>query len=236
MNIALITAGGKGERMHQDIPKQFINVFDKPVIIYTLEAFQKHPDVDAIAVVCLDGWQNILMAYAKQFNITKLVAIAESGATSQESIHNGILKLKETYKDDDIVIVHDGNRTMVSGDIISDSIAKCQTLGSGIASIPCAEAILERRDDNSSIVSIPREKLLRTQTPHAFKLGKLAWAHEEANRRGITNSVASCTLMIELGEPVYFSSGSEKNIKLTTVDDIEIFKALLKSEKSEWIK
>ena len=129
MNIALIIAGGSGQRMHQDIPKQFIYVYDKPVIIYTLEAFQKHPDIDAIQVVCLDGWHEILRAYAKQFNISKLVGVVSGGKNGQASICNGLSALKDIYNEDDIVLVHDAIRPMVSSEIISDCIAKCNIFG-----------------------------------------------------------------------------------------------------------
>lgn len=236
MNIALIIAGGSGQRMHQDIPKQFLNVQDKPVIIYTLEAFQKHPDIDAIQVVLLDGWHEILKAYAKQFNITKLVGVVSGGENGQASILNGILAIKEKYSDEDIVLVHDAIRPMVSEEIISDNIAKCKLYGSAIAAIPCAEAMLETENRNFSNSVYDREKLMRTQTPQAFPLGKLVWAHERAKEVGITNSVASCTLMIELGQTVQFSAGSEKNIKLTTTDDLEIFKALLSTKNADWLK
>jgi len=236
MNIALIIAGGSGQRMHQDIPKQFINVYDKPVVIYTLEAFQKHPDIDAIQVVCLDGWHEILRAYAKQFKISKLVGVVSGGKNGQASIFNGISALKDIYNEDDIVLVHDAIRPMISSEIISDCIAKCNIFGSGIAAIPCTEAMLATNDRISSCSTYDRSKLMRAQTPQAFLLGKLLWAHEEAAKRGITNSVASCTLMIELGETVYFSAGSEKNIKLTTTDDLEIFKALLNTKNAEWLK
>lgn len=236
MNIALIIAGGSGQRMHQDIPKQFINVQDKPVIIYTLEVFQKHPDIDAILVVCLDGWHEILLAYAKQYNIIKLVEIVSGGENGQASIKNGIFAIKEKFSDNDIVLVHDAIRPMVSAEIISDNIAKCKLYGSAITAIPCAEAMLETKDKKISDSIYDRDKLMRAQTPQAFPLRKLVWALEEAKKKGITNSVASCTLMIELGEKVFFSAGSEKNIKLTTMDDIEIFKALLTRKKSDWLK
>ena len=236
MNIALITAGGNGKRIHQDITKQFLNVNNKPIIVYTMEAFQNHPDIDAIEVVCLDGWHQILEAYAKQFNITKLVGIVSGGKNGQESIKNGLNEINKKYSKDDIVIVHDGNRPLVSEEIISDSIAKCLMYGSGIAAIPCVEAMLETDDRISSNKQISRDNLMRTQTPHAFKLEKLLWAHEEAEKMGIKNSVASCTLMLELGEKIYFSAGSEKNIKLTTPVDIEIFKALLNTQKDIWMK
>lgn len=236
MNIALIIAGGNGQRMHQDIPKQFINVEDKPVIIYTLEAFQNHPDIDSIFVVCLEGWHEILSAYANQFQITKLKKIILGGKNGQESIKNGVFAINEIYNSNDIVLVHDAIRPMISSDIISDNIAKCKLYGSAIASIPCSEAMLTTETKTKSTSSFNRDKLMRAQTPQAFTLKKLVWAHEEAKKRGITNSVASCTLMIELGSQVYFSAGSEKNIKLTTPEDIDIFKALLRTKKTEWLK
>lgn len=236
MNIALIIAGGVGQRTNQDIPKQFINVNDKPVIIYTLEAFQKHDEIDAIEVVCLDGWHDILSAYAKQFNITKLHKIVQGGENGQSSIRNGVFSISESFSSDDIVLVHDAIRPMVSEEIISDCIRVCKENGSAITAIPCAEAMLYTVDKLNSDKIISRDELLRTQTPQAFNIGKLKLAHEEALKRGITNSVASCTLMIELGEKVYFSMGSEKNIKLTTADDFEIFRALLTAKNAEWFK
>lgn len=229
-NIALIIAGGVGSRMQHAIPKQFMTVYDKPIIAYTMEKFEKHPSIDAIAVVCLEGWENILTSYAKQYNISKLKYIAKSGAVGQESILNGLKELEKHCNPDDIVLIHDGNRPMISRDIISDCIAVTKQKGNAIACIPCQEAMLETFDGETSKTSQPRENLKRTQTPHGFKLKDLLLAHDEAQKVGITNSVASCTLMIELGKHVNFSAGSEKNIKLTTQDDLDIFKALLKGE------
>ena len=123
--IAIIIAGGSGKRMGQDIPKQFLNINDKPVIVYTMEAFQKHPNIDAIIVVCIKGWEEILKAYAKQFNITKLVDVVEGGDCGQASIKNGLMRAKQSYSEDDIVLIHDAIRPMVSEEIISDNIAKC---------------------------------------------------------------------------------------------------------------
>ena len=238
MNIAMLIAGGKGVRTNQDIPKQFLNINDKPVIIYTLQAFQQHPDIDEIIVVCIDGWQQVLWAYAKQFNISKLKWITTGGDNGQSSIRNGVEELAKHYSDEDMVLIHDAIRPNISQEIISGCIATCRLKGSAITVIPCAEAMLLRQenDDDSSQKIIPRDSLARTQTPQAFTLGKLKWAHEEALRRGITNSTASCTLMIELGEEVHFCAGSEKNVKITTTDDLEIFKALLSAQKSDWLK
>lgn len=227
MNIALIIAGGKGVRMNQEIPKQFITVNEKPVIVYTMEAFQKHADIDAIAVVCIAGWENILSAYARQYGITKLKHIIPGGENGQGSIRNGIYELEKHYNRNDLVLVHDAIRPMLSADVISDCIATTTQMGSAIAVIPCQEAMLETSDQLSTSSSYPRKNLKRTQTPQCFPIGTLADAHREALEKGITNSIASCTLMVELGKTIYFSHGSEKNIKLTTPEDIDIFRALL---------
>lgn len=235
-NIALIIAGGIGNRMGQDIPKQFLTVNEKPVIIYTLEAFQKHPLIDAIAVVCLQGWESVLQAYANQFNINKLKHIVAGGDCGQASIRNGVYELEKHYSRNDIVLIHDAIRPMVSDEIISDCISKTQQFGNAITCIPCAEAMLQTEDSKTSCGSYPRDRLKRTQTPQGFKIGDICDLHREALKAGVTNSVASCTLMIEMGKQVYFSAGSEKNIKLTTVEDIDIFKALLASKRADWLK
>lgn len=235
-NIVLIIAGGVGARMGQDIPKQFINVYDKPVIVYTLEAFQKHPSIDAIEVVCLDGWHDVLWAYAKQFGIAKLENIVSGGKNGQDSIRNGLYDIASRHKgSDDIVLVHDAIRPMVSNDIISDNIRVCRQYGNAITVVPCTAAMLKTFDSLSTEEQVPRDNLKITQTPQAFFLQDIIAAHKEALEKGITNSVASCTMYIELGRKLYMSAGSEKNLKLTTAEDIEIFKALLNAKKDVWM-
>lgn len=236
MTVALIIAGGSGQRMNQDIPKQFLNVNDIPVIIYTLKAFQNHPEIDEIAVVCIEGWETMLFAYARQFGITKLNIVVPGGESGQESIRNGIFELKKHFKDDDIVLVHDAIRPMVSDAIITDCIEKTKKFGNAIAAIPCAEAMVTTKNSTTSNDTYPRSELKRTQTPQGFKIGDLCEYHNRAIKEGITNSVASVTLAIELGETINLSLGSEKNIKLTTTEDLEIFRALLQAEKKDWIK
>ena len=235
-NIGLLIAGGCGSRMNQDIPKQFITVYERPVIVYTLEAFQNHPEIDAIAVVCIEGWDQVLWAYAKQFGITKLKYVVPGGKNGQDSIRNGVYELEKHFGKDDIVLIHDAIRPMVSAEIISDCISKTKKYGNAITVIPCAEAMMQTEDGKVSTGSYPRDNLKRTQTPQGFKIGDICDLHRRALEAGITNSIASCTLMIEMGEQVHFSSGSEKNIKLTTVEDIDIFKALLKAKRSDWLK
>lgn len=236
MNIGLIIAGGSGVRMGQNIPKQFLTVNEKPVIVYTLEAFEKHVQIDEIAVVCISGWENVLWAYAEQFNITKLKHVFSGGSSGQDSIRNGVYGLSEYHDKDDVVLIHDAIRPMVSAEIISDCIRVTEEKGCAIAVIPCAEAMMQTEDGFVSTGSYDRSKLKRTQTPQGFVLGDICTLHKKAMERGITNSVASCTLKIEMGEQVYFSEGSEKNIKLTTVEDIDIFRALLLAKRSDWLK
>ncbi|MCQ2221663.1 MAG: 2-C-methyl-D-erythritol 4-phosphate cytidylyltransferase [Prevotella sp.] len=238
MNIAVIIAGGSGNRMGQDIPKQFMHVDGCPIIIHTMQCFQKHPDIDAIAVVCLKGWDTVLQAYANQFSITKLKWIFPGGETGMESIHNGIYGLKDAgCKGDDLVLIHDSVRPLLSQDIISSNIAVCKAYGYAITGIQCREAILESEDGFAATGSIPRDTLIRTQTPQTFRLDNIIAVHEEAKEKGITNSVASCTLIAEVGgREMHIVPGSEKNIKVTTVEDLEILKALMHTSKDEWLK
>lgn len=238
MNIALIIAGGSGHRMGQDIPKQFINVYDKPILMYTLESFQRHPKIDAIELVCIDGWHDIVWAYAKQFDITKLKWIISGGETGQESIRNGVFFLEDKCSEDDTVIIHDGIRPLVDESILSDVIIKCQKYGNAVTSMPYNEQIFVIDDEISTVEYIPREKLRRVSTPQAYKYGMLDNAYHEAYEKkiGIYGSSYTNTMMVELGNRLYFAAGSDKNIKLTTKDDLEMFKAYLKQDKDSWLK
>lgn len=236
--IALIIAGGSGQRMGQDIPKQFINVYDKPVLLYTLEGFQKHPQIDAIEVVCLDGWHDVLRAYARQFNITKLKWVVSGGKTGQESIRNGVYALEGVCRGDDIVIVHDGIRPLVDETVLTDVILKCREYGNAVTSLPYNEQIFIVDDERSTVRYIPRETLRRVSTPQAYRFDLLDGKYHEAFEKeiGIYGSAYTNTMMVELGVRLYFAAGSDKNIKLTSKDDLELFKAYLKSDKDNWLK
>lgn len=238
MTVALIIAGGSGQRMGQSIPKQFLNVYDKPILVYTLESFQRHPQIDAIEVVCLDGWHDVVWAYAKQFEISKLKWIVSGGASGQESIRNGVFNLEGKCADGDIVIVHDGIRPIVDEAVLSDVIIKCRQYGNAVTSLPYNEQIFVIDDEISTTKYIPRETLRRVSTPQAYLFGKLDWAYHEAFEKkiGIYGSSYTNTMMVELGERLYFAAGSEKNIKLTTKDDLEMFKAYVKQDKHDWLK
>lgn len=238
-NIALIIAGGSGNRMGQDIPKQFMHIDGAPIVIMTMQAFERHPDIDAIAVVCLKGWDTVLQSYANQFSIKKLKWVFPGGDSGFDSIHNGIYGLKEAgCADEDLVLIHDSVRPLLSQEIISSNIATCKAYGYAITGIKCREAILKSDDGFTTQTSIPRDTLIRTQTPQTFRLKNIISVHEEAQKKGITNSVASCTLVAEVGgdRTMHIVPGSEKNIKITTVEDLEILKSLMHTEKESWLK
>ena len=233
MNIALIIAGGTGKRTLQEIPKQFINVYDKPILIYTLEGFQNHPNIDGIALVCLKGWQEIVAAYARQFNISKLKWIIDGGETGQESIRNGVFELNKHCEPNDIIIIHDGIRPIIDIEIVSDCIRVCKEFGNAVSSLPYNEQIFITTDGLTSKQYIPRETLRRVITPQAYCMNKLYSSYKKAFEEniGIFGSSYTNTMMVELGETLHFADGSDKNIKITTLDDIELFKALLSMKK-----
>lgn len=231
MNVAIIIAGGVGNRMGQSIPKQFINVYDKPILMYTLEGFEKHPMIDAIEVVCIEGWENVVWSYAKQYNITKLKWIVKGGASGQESIRNGVYNLEDKCVADDTVIIHDGIRPLVDAEVLTDVICKGQKYGAAVTSLPYNEQIFViSEDDNSTTTQfIPRETLRRVSTPQAYKFQLLDDKYHEAFEKeiGIYGSHYTNTMMVELGVRLHFAAGSDKNIKLTTLDDLEMFKGYL---------
>lgn len=236
MTIAVLTAAGIGSRMGQDIPKQFLNVQDKPVIVYTMERFQRNPEIDGIVVVTLPDWIEFVRAYARQYGIAKLRAVVPGGDTGQESIRKGVEAVAEFAGPDTVVMINDGNRPMVDDAIIEDSLSVFKKHGSAVAVIPCTEVVFKGESATSATEEIPRELLWRTQTPHTYTLEKLQWALSRAKEVGLSGMAAMCQLMNRLGEKTYYSKGSEKNLKLTTLEDMEIFRALLSAEKPSWLK
>ena len=219
---------------------QFINVFDKPVLIYTLESFQRHPDVDAIAVVCIDGWQTMVDAYAKQFNIDKLQWIVPGGGSVRESIRNGVEHLEHELDPEDIVIIHDGIRPLIDADVLTDVIQVCERYGNAVTSLPYNEQIfvINQDDPSTTVQYVPREQLRRVSTPQAYRYGKLLAAYRKAFKEniGIHGSSYTNTMMVDLGETLHFAKGSDKNIKLTTKGDLELFKAYITADEDTWLK
>lgn len=235
MNIGLVIAGGNGKRMGHDIPKQFIKVNGKSVLIYTLQVFQDHPAVDAIEVVCIDGWHDELKKEAEANGIDKLKWVISGGETGQESIRNGIYNLENVCSRDDTVIIHDGVRPMVDTRVLSNVIDVCNEKGNAVAALPYNEQIFVISDEYSTLKYIPRETLRRVMTPQAYKYGKLLDSYRRAFKEkiGIYGSAYTNTMMVDLGERLFFAEGSDKNIKLTTRDDLELFKGYIEAGKKE---
>ena len=237
-NIAVIVASCVGSRMGLDIPKQFAKipvdygngvVEEKEVLTYTLEAFEKHPMIDEIVVVTLEDYKEHVLYEALNNNITKLKGIVRGGNTVQESIRNGIYSLEDSAKDDDIVIVHDGVRPIVDTEVLTDVINVAKEKGNGVTSLPYNEQIFVINDEDPSTTNkyINRDKLRRVSTPQAYNYRLLNDAYHEAFEKeiGIYPPCYTNNMMVDLGYTLNFAKGSEKNIKLTTPDDITTFKS-----------
>ena len=221
--------------MGADVPKQFVRVDGKPVLFYTLEAFERHPEIDVIELVLIEGWEDSVRAWAGEYGISKLKWIEKGGETGQESIRNGVYGLEGKCRADDIVVVHDGIRPLVDLAVVDDVIGKARRYGNGVTSMPYNEQIFlvdaERPDTTTEY--IPRETLRRVATPQAYRFGLLDEKYHEAfdKKIGIYGSSYTNTMMVELGVRLHFAAGSDRNIKLTTPGDIEIFKAMIAEKK-----
>lgn len=240
MNVAIVLAGGKGQRMDSEIPKQFINVYDKPILMYTLEAFENHPQIDAIEVVVIEGWGDLVWAYAKQFNITKLKWVVDGGNTVQESIRNGLLNIENEVSSDDFILVHDGIRPLVEQDVLTDVIKVAYDKGNAVSSMPYNEQIfvIDSENEETTKEYVVRETIRRVSTPQAYNATMIIDLYKRAflEEKGISGSSYADTLMTEYGQSVFYSMGSDKNIKIIDQDDLNLFKAFLQKENANWLK
>ncbi|MGN0833931.1 MAG: 2-C-methyl-D-erythritol 4-phosphate cytidylyltransferase [Kiritimatiellia bacterium] len=231
MNVAIIVAGGVGSRMGADVPKQFVQVNGKPVLLYTLEAFERHPLVDAIELVLIDGWAEVVEAYCERFGISKLKWIVPGGKSVQESIRNGVYALEDKLGPDDIVVIHDGVRPLVDAEVLDDVISKARQFGNGVSSLPYNEQIflVDEQDPSTTTRHIPRETIRRVLTPQAYRFQSIDEAYRRAfaENVGLGASAYANTMMVELGHRLHFAAGSARNIKLTTPEDIAMFKGML---------
>lgn len=233
MNTALILAGGIDPRFQMDIPKQFVNVNNRPVIVYTMEIFQNHPDIDEIIVTCVDGWQEMVRVYGRQFHVTKLKEIIPGGKDAQESTYRSLKTLRERMGKGDIVVVHDAIRPMVSEEVITGSIQMCRKKGMGVAATYIMDTIMHSWDGQEGYKSLNRYEIMKVQTPQAFDF-ELIWdIHTRAIEKKCLGAWDNSSLLTNMGEKVYFSKGSSLNIKINTIEDVEIFKALYRMKHPE---
>jgi 2-C-methyl-D-erythritol 4-phosphate cytidylyltransferase len=235
MNIAVIFAGGSGQRMHsKDIPKQFLEMHRKPIIIYTLEIFERHPEIDAIVISCIGGWVEYLNELIYKYRIDKVKKVVCGGATGQMSIFNGLEAAKEISNGEkSIVLIHDGVRPLINSNVISDNIKSVRRNGTAITTAVVKETILVV-DDDESIKNVPDRAHSRVaKAPQSFWLDDIYEAHLKAQKEGIFDCIDSCSLMKKYGYPLFLVDGPYENIKITTPDDFYTMRALLDAQEDE---
>lgn len=234
MNIAVIFAGGVGKRMRTNgVPKQFLEVYGKPIIIYTLEKFENNSNIDAIVVACLEEKIDYLQKLVEKYGITKVRAIVKGGGTGQASIYNGLMAAKEiSNSDKDIVLIHDGVRPLIDDEIINDNIKCVEENGTAITCVECKETVVLLDDENDIKGVTDRSKSRLARAPQSFYLTDILDAHQQAIKDGKTDVIDSCSLMRMYGKEVSIVVGKSENIKITTPDDYYMFKAILDMKES----
>ena len=243
-HIAVILAGGIGSRVGADIPKQFIEVLGKPVIAYTIEAFQKHEDVDAILVVCVQEWMDTMAKIRDAYGLTKLKWITEGGATFQESVMKGVEFLEDKVAEDDILLVHFAASPFIEEPIITDAIRVCREKGNAISAtdffLLSGKKVKETSvadPENYTTEYVNRDTVACMSTPHAFRYGFIDEMYREAVKTGVIDEVEphTTTLMYRMGKPIYFSYGTQTNIKITRAEDLDLFEGyvLMKKRREE---
>jgi len=233
-NVVMIFAGGTGQRMHSGaVPKQFMELYGKPVIVYTLEKFQAHGEIDGIVVACLESWIPELEGLVERYGLSKVRAIVPGGSTGQESIYNGLVKLEELYPEEDTaVLIHDGVRPLIDADTISRNIRSIREHGNGITASPAIETVMVRNADDIDEV-VDRSKCFSAKAPQGFYLKDILACHRKAISEGRNDFIDSAAMFSHYGNKLYPVEGSTDNIKITTPVDFHVFKAILDSYKDQ---
>lgn len=235
MNCALIFAGGTGQRMNTKTrPKQFLELHGKPIIVYTLEVFESHPEIDGIVVVCLEPWIPFMEKLLKKFDLAKVVRVVPGGATGQESIRNGLDALAELYDDDAVVLIHDGVRPLVRDETLSRCIACAQENGNAITVVPAIETVVQQQDGKITNV-IERKDCCSAKAPQCFHLGDIRKAHRLSEEAGLNEFIDSATMMKHFGYDLYTVEGEPENIKITTPSDFYVFRAIVDERENSQI-
>lgn len=232
MNYIVLLAGGIGNRLGAGVPKQFVEVLGKPVIAYTMQKYQEHPEIDGIELVCVDGFQDKLKKIAESNQITKVIKIVKGGSEYERSIMNGVEGLKGIAKPDDIVMIHWAASPFVTEDIISDNIRVCKEKGNAMSACP-AYLLYGTNDGDCSNQNINRDTFKVLAAPQSFLYKNIVSLYEEVNKRDLLNKIEAHTtaIMTELGIPIYFSKGSQTNIKITTKEDLKLFTGYVLAQK-----
>ena len=238
MNIAVIFAGGVGSRMHsKERPKQFLEMYNKPIIIHTLEHFQNHPMIDAIVVVCIESWISYLNELLYKFRIEKVKKVVPGGETGQLSIYHGLKAAKKVANEEKaVVLIHDGVRPLITEKLITNNIEAVRRYGSAITTAKVKETILVVNEQDSSIDYVPSRNNSRVaKAPQSFWLDEILSAQEKALAKGERDWIDSCTLMQEYGFKMHLIDGPSQNIKITTPEDFYTMRAILEAKENEQI-
>lgn len=232
MNYVIILAGGVGNRLGAPLPKQFVEVLGKPVIAYTMEHFQNHPEIDAIELVCVDGFQDHLRGIAEHYGITKLMKIVKGGSEYERSIMNGVAGLKNIAKPDDVVTIHWAASPFLTEDMITDNLRVCKEKGNAITA-SYSYLLYGTNDGDCAKKSINRESFMTLSAPQSFLYKVITDIYRQVEEKNLFDYVEAHTpaFMTELGIPIYFSKGSHSNIKITTKEDLDIFLGYLLAKK-----
>ncbi|MBQ7201173.1 MAG: 2-C-methyl-D-erythritol 4-phosphate cytidylyltransferase [Eubacterium sp.] len=238
MNIAVIFAGGAGTRMYsKDKPKQFLELYHKPIIIHTLEHFDDNPEIDAIVISCLSDWISYLEQLIQEHHLQKVRKIVPGGETGQLSIYHGLCAAREVAgedADDSIVLIHDGVRPMITQKLITDNIHSVRENGSSITTGPVTETLLEVDEESKGILRVPSRRDSRVaKAPQSFRLRDILAAHERAMSEGRDDFIDSCTMMHHYGYSLTLIEGPAQNIKITTQEDYYLMRAMLEAEENE---
>lgn len=238
MNAALIFAGGTGTRMNiKTMPKQFLPLHGKPIILYTLEQFEYHPEIDTIVVVCIESWIDYLNRLLEKSNFKKVKWVVPGGTSGQESIYHGLKTLYEHCPEDTIVLVHDGVRPLVNAQVISDNIACVQAHGNAITTSAAIETIMMMGEDSDGVIRqiFPRKDCAMARAPQSFRLGELYAAHCRAIAENRLDFIDSASMMMEYGHTLHTVTGPAENIKITTPSDYYMFKSFVEAEENKQI-
>ena len=227
-NYVILLAGGMGKRMGSNLPKQFIKVEEKPILVHTAERFQKNPQIEKIVVVCVSEWLEYLRCIVVQYGLTKIQWIIEGGSTGHDSIRNGVFFLKDKINPDDYIIVHDAVRPVLPQKAIDEVIRVAHEKGNAASSIVCHPPIVYTEDFESGITDIDREHVILTASPQAFQYSLAYKCYEQAELENLHNTTFTSSLLIHCKERVFFAKGTTSNIKITTREDLALFEALLK--------
>ena len=227
-NYVILLAGGVGKRMGTDIPKQFLEVNGKPIIVYSIENFQRNPQIEKIVVVCVKDWIDKTWELVKKYSLTKVEWIIERGSTGHDSIRNGVFFLKDKAAPEDHIIVHDAVRPVLPQKAIDEVIRVSHEKGNASSSIECHPPIVYTEDHESGITDVDREHVMLTASPQAFNYALALKCYEQAEEEDYHTSTFTSSLLIHCHERVYFAKGTSCNIKITRKEDLALFEALLK--------